>query len=131
MPNTEKYVLEFDYENVEGGNWITVENKSNVKMEVSLGYMTTGPPPSKYPRVEVIRGQRSDGERYLLNPEASSSYGDKPVHISRLERVGNVGPMAHKRLHFKPLEESEWPFRLVQVMITPINKNEGESLEIS
>lgn len=129
MPNTEKYALEFDRDNVDGGNWITIENQSEEEMEIAVGYMTTGPPPSKYPRVEAIRG--SDGEKYMLKAEASDSYGDKPVHISRLERVGNVGPKAHKRIHFNPLGESEWPFRLVQVMVTPINPNEGESLEIS
>jgi hypothetical protein len=95
MSNSEKFALEFD-DSDHNASWIAVENNSNQEMKLSVGYMTTGPV-----------------------PEAPTSFGNKPVHISRRASLGNMAPMTHKRVYFKPLESTEWPFRLVQVMITP------------
>lgn len=121
MPNTEKFALEFDFDKSNDGNWITVENQSNQEMDLAIGYMTTGPPPSKYPKVTATLD--SSDEEIILDPETSASYGDKEVHITRLENLGVLEPLVHKKIHFKPpLEKTEWPFRLVQIMITPHEK---------
>jgi hypothetical protein len=82
MPNTEKFALEFDFDKSNDGNWITVENQSNQEMDLAIGYMTTGPPPSKYPKVTATLD--SSDEEIILDPETSASYGDKEVHITRL-----------------------------------------------
>lgn len=119
MPRTEKYSLEFKDEGRDK-NWILLENKSNEVMNIALGYMTTGPPPSKYPAVEA---KRSDGERFVLDPNSSDAYGDKEVHISKSVDLGTIAPLSTLRIFFNPEEESEWPFRLVQIMVTP--RDEG------
>ena len=124
MPNTQKYVLEFDYDKGNDGNWIEVENKSNQAMGLAISYMTTGPPPSKYPRVEA---KRSDGYKFILEPESSDAYGDKPVHISRSVNLGTIAPLEAARISFAPEEESEWTFRLVKVMVTPYDENNIDS----
>lgn len=119
MPNTEKYALEFDFENSgDDGSWIELENKSSKGMSLAIGYMTTGPPPSKYPKVEATL---PNGNKFILEPEASDAYGDKPVHISRSVNIGTLAPLQTTRISFIPLEQSDWPFRLIQVMVTPFN----------
>ena len=73
---------------------------------------------------------RDDHEKFFLRPEAPSNYGDKPVHVSHLSSIGTIAPLAHRQIHFNSLDDgSEWPFRLVQVMITPSNENESESFK--
>lgn len=47
MPNTEKQDMEFDGD--EPG-WIEMTNPSDKSMYIFVAYMTTGPPPSKYPK---------------------------------------------------------------------------------
>ena len=116
MPNTQKFSLEFKDQGKDK-NWILLENKSATVVDLSLGYMTTGPPPSKYPAVEA---KRSDGGSIILSPDPSdTSYGDKPVHITRSVGLGTIAPRTKLRIFFNPEEESEWPFRLVQIMVTP------------
>jgi len=131
MKNTEKYVLSFYNENVnqegivQGSGWIKISNLSESKMDFFLGYMTTGPSPSKYPRVQVVRSSKF-GSKYILEPE-SLGWGDKHVHIARIEYIGELNPGAKDEIiTFKPLEETEYPFRLVAVIITPTNGNKGE-----
>lgn len=121
MSNTEKFALEFDFDGGPDGTWIKIESQSNQEMNFAIGFMTSGPPPSKYPKVVATIG--GTGEEFILRPDASSSYGDKPVHITRLQHLGILKPLAHKRINFRPLEKTEWPFRLVQVMVTPIEDN--------
>ena len=95
------------------------ENVSNQKMDISVGYMTTGPMPSKYPKVAARIEGKEDEEDIVLDPETSVSYGDKQVHITRVEKIGILEPSSTQKVHFKPLETRVWPFRIVQVMITP------------
>ena len=118
MPNTAKFGLEFDFVNGDDGSWIEVENKASQEMSLAIGYMTTGPPPSKYPKVEATV---TNGVTLVLEPESSSEYGDKPVHISRSVDLGTIPPLQTTRISFTPLEQSEYPFRLIQVMVTPFN----------
>ncbi len=124
MPNTEKYALEFDFEKGgEDGSWIEVHNESAKKMSLAIGYMTTGPPPSKYPKTEA---KLPDGQTILLEPESDPGFGMKKVHISRSVNLGTIGALETIRVFFKPLEESQWPFRLMQVMVTPIEEESAK-----
>ena len=116
MPNTEKYALEFDFEKGgEDGSWIEIYNQSTLKMSLAIGYMTTGPSPSKYPKMEA---KLPSGRKIILQPESDPNFGEKRVHISRSAKLGKIGPLESIRIFFQPLEESEWPFRLTQVMVT-------------
>jgi hypothetical protein len=125
MPNTEKYALSFDDQDSGEGGWIAVDNPSNEVMDIFITYMTTGPPPSKYPSVSVTRTNR-ESMTFVLEPEAVG-YGDKNVHIARLAHIGTIYPNVEKDIIlFKPLEKTEYPFRLVSVVITPINRNTNE-----
>merc|ERR1712127_458341 len=86
--------------------------------------MTTGPPPSKYPKVSVTRADPA--MTYTLEPDAVG-WGDKNVHIARLEHIGTLAPGAKNEvIHFRPLEKTEWPLRLVSLAITPENNNNKE-----
>ena len=114
MPNTQKYVLSFEGGNDENESWFEIDNQSDGEMDLFVGYMTTGPAPSKYPFVEATR---EDGERYRLDPNARG--WDKPVHVSALVNLGRVAPHFRARVSFKSLEVTEWPFRLIQLMVTP------------
>ena len=116
MPNTQKYVLSFDggNGNDEKESWFEIDNQNDGEMELFVGYMTTGPAPSKYPMVEAIR---ENGERYLLDPNARG--WNKPVHVSALVNLGRVAPHFRARVSFKSLELTEWPFRMIQLMVTP------------
>jgi len=114
MPNTQKYVLSFEGGNNENESWIEIDNQSDGEMDIFVGYMTTGPAPSRYPFVEATR---ENGERYRLDPNARG--WDKPVHVSALVNLGRVAPHFRARVSFKSLEVTEWPFRLIQLMVTP------------
>ena len=125
MENTEKYVLSFysDDGEKESSGWIKVSNPSDTEMDLFLAYMTTGPAPSKYPRVEVVRLKKT----YVLEPDALG-WGDKHVHIARIEHIGKLDPgVKHEMVKFHPLDEAEYPFRLVAAVITPKNENNNES----
>ena len=114
MPKTEKYALVF-----EGGeaNWIEMANPSSELMHIFVAYMTTGPPPSKYPKTEAIREE--NGTKIVLDPVASWGKDQKmKVHVSQLVNVGEVQPGKTARISFRPLEETEWPFRIVQIVLT-------------
>jgi len=115
MFNTLKYAVEYDFDKDHEGNWFDVENQSNQEMELQIGFMATGPPPSKYPKVVAT----FDGVDILLNPVADSSYGENTVHVDLQQKIGMLKPNAKERIHFRALEKTEWPFRLVEVMITP------------
>ena len=85
MPNTNKYVLYFKDDN-NNDNWIQVNNPTNINVEFLIGYMTTGPPPSKYPKVEAIR---ENGDKYDLHPD-SLGYRRKVVHIVRMASLATI-----------------------------------------
>ena len=128
MKNTEKYVLSFfsDDEKKESSGWIKVSNPSDTEMDLFLAYMTTGPAPSKYPRVEVVRTSNFK-KKYVLDPDALG-WGDKHVHIARIEHIGKLDAgVKHEMVTFRPLDEAEYPFRLVAAVITPINENNDEA----
>jgi hypothetical protein len=140
MPNTDKYVLSFesdDENNDLGSGWIGVKNESDEVMDIFVSYMTTGPPPSKYPRVEVTRhydDDNGDTSQYILEPE-SIGWGDKEVHVVRLAHIGQIQPGSSnnnkiEKIYFKPLEQTKYPFRLTAVAITPVNTNENEKLSM-
>lgn len=129
MPNTQKYALTFSGENTDssmgdGDGWIEVSNPSNIIMDLNVAYMTTGPAPSKYPKVEVTRTNR-DANKIILDP-VSTGWRDKKVHVTRLANIGKIYPGVLKdRIYFRPMEETEYPFRLVSVAITMINESEN------
>ena len=78
MPNTEKYALSFEGKDKSG--WIEMTNPSNEIMHIFVSYMTTGPPPSKYPKVEAAREDGDDTKR-MLDPVAN--WGDQQDAGSR------------------------------------------------
>jgi len=117
MPNTEKYVLEFESDfDGDDGNWIDVYNSNDEEMELSISYMAFGPPPSNYPEVEAIR---ENGERFLVSTETPPELAKKDLHVSRLKNLGTIGPNSKARVTFKPLETTKWNFRIVQLLIIP------------
>jgi len=116
MPNTEKYAMSFEGE---GESYIEMTNPSEHIMTFFIAFMTTGPAPCKYPKTEATR---EDGTKFFLDPLATP-WGANPeqkVHVSRLLKVGEVQPHKTARVTFESLEEEETerPFRLVQVVLT-------------
>lgn len=130
MENTEKYVLSLDTENEsqdEDFGWIRIGNPTDTVMDVFITYMTTGPPPSKYPQIEVSRTNR-DTQKYNLDPN-SIGFDDKEVHVARLAYIGKMYAGAkEEQINFRPLETTEYPFRLVSVALTPETGNTPEEL---
>jgi hypothetical protein len=120
MPNTEKYALNFEMGNEKDGNWMEFENTSDKEMELSITYMTTGPAPSMYPEVEATS---ESGAKYLLDSKCMLDVGGKPIHISKLQNLGTVGAHSTVRITFKPLNSSEWPFRVAAAMLTGISQS--------
>lgn len=120
MPNTEKYSLEFqndvplDGENG-ANNYITVENHADEIMDLFIGYLTTSPE-QKYPTVEAYR---TNGKKFQLQPHSVDKFGGKSVHVPEMVHLGFMKHKSSVRIYFKPLEESEWPFRITSIMITP------------
>ena len=89
MPNTEKYGLEF--EGKDEPSWIEMTNPSNEIMHIFVSYMTTGPPPSKYPKVEAAREDGDDTKR-MLDPVANWGDQKMQVHVSEMVHFGEVQP---------------------------------------
>ncbi len=108
MPNTEKYGMEFDGDKP---GWIEMTNPNDHYMYIFVSYMVKGPHPTKYPKTVATR---EDGTtRTVIDP--SIPY---PVHSSNLVCLGNVKPGATARISFEALEKTEWPFRIVQAVLT-------------
>eukprot|EP00560_Eucampia_antarctica_P001750 CAMPEP_0197837310 /NCGR_PEP_ID=MMETSP1437-20131217/31770_1 /TAXON_ID=49252 ORGANISM="Eucampia antarctica, Strain CCMP1452" /NCGR_SAMPLE_ID=MMETSP1437 /ASSEMBLY_ACC=CAM_ASM_001096 /LENGTH=290 /DNA_ID=CAMNT_0043444259 /DNA_START=84 /DNA_END=959 /DNA_ORIENTATION=- len=128
MPHTDKYVLSFgdndDNDTIGEGGWVKVSNPSDKIMELFIAYMTTGPTPSKYPKVEVTR-KYDDKMKFILDPN-TIGWKDKQVHVVRLAQIGTINPGAKHIISFRPLEKTEYPFRLVSIAITPVNENSNE-----
>ena len=77
-----------------------------------------GPAPSKYPLTEATR---EDGNKTKMILETLAEWGAEQkikVHVCRLVNVGEVKPHATANVAFRPLEVTEWPFRIVQVVLT-------------
>lgn len=120
IPNTEKFALQFR-QNINTQHWIEVTNESqDQSMSLFVSHMTTGPFPNniKYPRVSAhFQNQKID-----LNPIADPKTWEnveQNVHVTNLSKIGRVGPGETVRVYFVIKEESEWPFRIVQVLFTP------------
>ena len=55
----------------------------------------------------------------MLEPLAEWGAEQKmKVHVSRLVNLGEVKPHATAKVNFRPVEVTEWPFRMVQVVLT-------------
>jgi len=114
MPNTTKYALSF-----EGGEgFIEITNPTSETLHLFIAYMTTYPE-RNYPETEA---STLDGRKVILSP-ITELYNFK-VHVGRFAQMGQVDPKSTIRVNFKELEESNWPFRLTQVVLTP-HKNFG------
>lgn len=108
MPNTDKYGLSF-----KGGEGdFEVRNPSNEVMYLSIAHMSKTPE-KKYPRTEISSGDK----KLILNPHDEDWFYS--VHITKYVYFGEVQPQQTLKLHVKELEESEWPFRIVQIVMTP------------
>ena len=119
MPNTEKYTLSGTKNNKYDHFWIGVRNPSDEEMDFVIGYMVTGPKPSKYP---IIRAVRENGDTFTLEPDpsAADAWGNMKVHVTRMAFLGSIKPHTDlAKTYFFPMEESEYPFRIVQVMLIP------------
>jgi len=114
MPNTDKYAMSFERKEMHP-DWIEIRNPSDYVMFIYVAYMTTGPAPSKYPKTEATR-EDGEGTKVLIDP-LSEKYNFE-VHVSQMVCLGKVQPKKTAKISFKPLTESEWPFRLVQVVLT-------------
>ena len=114
MPNTNKYALSF-----EGGEgFIEITNPTSELLYLFVAYMTTYPE-RNYPETEA---SALNGRKIVLSP-MSQLYHYK-VHVARYGQMGHVESKSTMRVSFKELEESNWPFRLTQVVLTP-HKNFG------
>lgn len=117
MPNTKKYVLTFEKAaaaDPPASGWIEMVNTSTKVMYFFIGYMVTGPPPSKYP---VTEARREDTD-HMVKIDPVSDIEDMESHVVRLINLGEVQPGTNARVLFTPLEETEWPFRVVQAVLT-------------
>jgi len=110
---------------VRGYGWIRVNNPGDSPLALYLGYMTTGPPPSVYPRTEITieglwdnggRGKRIGGEPVVLDVDAVDEFGDRMVHISRVAKIGIINP-GKSLVRFQEIEKTEASFRLVSVLV--------------
>mmetsp|Transcript_48667 Transcript_48667/g.49029 ORF Transcript_48667/g.49029 Transcript_48667/m.49029 type:complete len:204 (-) Transcript_48667:9-620(-) len=113
-PTFDKFALSF--EGSEG--WIRINNPFGIQMELYIGYMTTAPT-SIYPKTQAVI-ELLDGygeEPVILDVDAVAEYGNRPVHISRVLKVGIVNA-GHSIVRFKEMEKSEKPFRLVSVLLS-------------
>jgi len=118
MPNTDKFALSFGYDGDKDGNWIELENTSDERMELSVSYMTMDPV-SNYPETEAIR--HDNGKKYVFSKKTPVDWGERKVHLTRLQNLGSIDAHSKVRITFKPLGKTEWPFRLVQAMVIPEN----------
>ncbi len=116
MPNTEKYALTFEGQNKTG--WIEMTNPSNEMMYIFIAFMTTAPPPSKYPKTEAAREDGEDNSKVMLDPVAHRGNANMKVHVSDMVYLGKVLPNQTAKVSFTPKEETEWPFRIVQAVLT-------------
>lgn len=117
IPNTEKFALQFRRDG-KSQHWIEMRNESDEPMYLFVSHMTTGPYPTnvKYPKASA----HYDGQKIDLNPIASTWKNlDQNIHVTTLTKIGRVAPGDVARVHFVIKEESEWPFRIVQVLFTP------------
>jgi len=123
MPGTGKFTLSFDDDGV-SDNWIKVRNPDDKPLALHLGYMTSGPAPSLYPKTEVIIenvvddigsiGQRTDP--IVLDMNSEDRFAGRDVHISQIAKVGMINP-GDSIVYFRAIEETERPFRLVSVLV--------------
>lgn len=122
MPNTLKFALSIQDDR---DGYVSVHNPSNQSQALYLTYMTTGPSPSKYPKTEVVivdkEGSSLDqkflSEPIILDPNPNNNFGEKSVHVIRMEPVADIKP-GESMVRIRPLEKTEWPFRLVSVIVT-------------
>lgn len=120
MPNTQKYSLEFQNDvPLEGNNDITVSNDADDTMDIFVGYLTTSPE-QRYPMVEA---SRTNGQKFQ---KPANSYGGKSIHVPETVHLGFMKPKTSLNDYFTPLEESEWPFRITSIMITPLVENDNK-----
>lgn len=52
----------------------------------------------------------------VLDVNSVDAFGDRYVHISRVEKVGIINP-GHSLVRFREVEETKVPFRLVSVLV--------------
>jgi len=115
MPNTNKYGLEFTFSEEDiYSSWLEVENRKERVMRLSIGYMSTEPLPSKYPKMDV---EVSNGEKFFIDTNVKPLYDGRSAHVSRTLELGLIKPHETLRIFFSPKEKTEWPFRVIQVMI--------------
>ncbi|GFH56241.1 hypothetical protein CTEN210_12717 [Chaetoceros tenuissimus] len=124
MPNTEKYALELQNNDENGNNWINLFNEGDDFMDVYIGHMTTSPE-QKYPMVEAFHEQ-SDNEKFELSPTPTDLFGGKDIHVERMTYLGIITPKSSLKIYFKPMGESEWPFRIMSIMINPRFESENK-----
>jgi len=120
MPGTGKFTLSF----VDDDGWIRVRNPDDKPQALHLGYMTSGPAPSLYPKTEVIiediidnissRGQGT--EPIVLDMNSEDRFAGRDVHISQIAKVGMINP-GDSIVYFRAIEKTERPFRLVSVLV--------------
>jgi len=124
MPGTEKFTLSFVGGDGGGGGWIKVRNPDDKPLALHIGYMTSGPPPSLYPKTAVvIEGIDDNSDKVvsatspiMLDMNSDDRFMGRDVHISTIVKVGLINP-GESYVRFQPLEETERPFRLVSVLV--------------
>ena len=113
--NKEKHALSFK----DGKGSITLTNLNSKWQYLCISYLTTGPPPSKYPEVGVW--VKPINITTTLNPNpAGNGWGSKVVHMPREHCIGKVPP-GEITLFFSTLKEAVEPFRLVAFIFSPTN----------
>jgi len=114
-----KYALEITSRNfkiAEGS--LTVTNPSQDRMTVYVSYMITSPAPSKYPRTQVTTINKEGRKTIELSQDQINDWGiNSYIHVHQLQELCMIPP-GDTVLHFKPMERTEHPFRLVSVAIT-------------
>ena len=123
--NGPKFALSF----FQNAGSITLTNPSKNYMALYLAYMTTGPGTSKYPKTEVqiihASGDMAENNQpnipytITLDVQASNAWGNSgvDVHVQKLKEIGMIPP-GQTILNFKALNKTQWPFRLVSVVVS-------------
>jgi len=117
----EKYAMEM----LDHHGWIEVHNPADKPSSVYVQYMTTGPPPAKYPKARFrLKNPLTNADGVLVDPIAPDYY-THPVHINKLVHAGTISP-GNSTL-FVNLQERDkpWNFRITAIVVT----NEEDSKE--
>eukprot|EP00591_Stephanopyxis_turris_P006505 CAMPEP_0195507032 /NCGR_PEP_ID=MMETSP0794_2-20130614/558_1 /TAXON_ID=515487 /ORGANISM="Stephanopyxis turris, Strain CCMP 815" /LENGTH=425 /DNA_ID=CAMNT_0040633565 /DNA_START=40 /DNA_END=1317 /DNA_ORIENTATION=+ len=129
-PLDERYGFKNSLEIGLGGGAVTIENTFDSPHSLYLSFMATGPSKSRYPTTELHFEPRMPGVESVIIEPHSNKYKFSH-HVALMEKVGVVRP-GKTVLIFQPIEEAQYPFRLVSVaLVSEDTANANSKVTIS